>query len=573
MSKSIIDWYEAHHSNELETRYENPSLVGLHDWFADIIPERPSLCLDIGAGTGRDAAWLASKGNEVVAVEPSSAMSNIGKRIHHHPDIQWESDRLPELHRIFKLNLSFDFILLSAVWMHISPADRPRAFRKLISLLKPGGFMAITLRHGPAEPERGIHPVDLDEIEQLARSHGALIERSVKTEDRLGRREVRWSQVVVRLPDDGTEALPLLRNIILNDAKASTYKLALLRVVARISDSVSGMAWDDDDDHIAIPLGLAALFWIRVFKPLIESDLPQTPRNRGAQGLGFAGEGFAGLRSVSHLDLRIGVSFSGRTASSLHQALKEATDTIIRMPAHYITYPNGDQIIKSTRRGRIPTPASVTIDQLYLESFGKLRIPRNIWRALGRFNVWVEPAVTAEWIRLMKGYARGQGRHLEDAAIAYAMSWADPIRDVADARKRAREMMQGGVPIHCVWTGSRLRDTNLDIDHCLPWSAWPCGDLWNLLPANRTINQNQKRDKLPSAPKLERAHELIQNWWHSAYIVCGNEIIPERFYREAKATLPSVSTCKAPLSLEEVFKGVSWQRLRLKQDQQIPEWI
>ena len=34
---------------------------------------------------------------------------------------------------------------------------RTRAFRKLITLLKPGGCMAITLRHGPAEPERGIH--------------------------------------------------------------------------------------------------------------------------------------------------------------------------------------------------------------------------------------------------------------------------------------------------------------------------------------------------------------------------------------------------------------------------------
>jgi hypothetical protein len=31
----------------------------------------------------------------------------------------------------------------------------------------------------------------------------------------------------VRLPDDGSGALPLLRHIILNDDKSSTYKLAL----------------------------------------------------------------------------------------------------------------------------------------------------------------------------------------------------------------------------------------------------------------------------------------------------------------------------------------------------------
>ncbi|BEQ13127.1 class I SAM-dependent methyltransferase [Desulfoferula mesophila] len=572
MTNSVVDWYEAH-ANELESRYEDPSLTGLHDWFVDIIPEQPSLCLDIGAGTGRDAAWLASKGNEVVAVEPSAAMSTIGKRLHFHPRIRWESDRLPDLQNILKLNLSFDFILLSAVWMHLAPADRPRAFRKLIGLLKPGGFMAITLRHGPAEPERGIHPVALDEVEKLARSHGAIIERIVNAEDRLGRREVQWSQMVVRLPDDGTGALPLLRHIILNDAKSSTYKLALLRVVARIADSVSGMAWEDEDDHVAIPLGLAALFWVRAFKPLIEADLPQTPKNRGAQGLGFARKGFAALQPVSHLDLRIGVSFSGRTAYALHQALREAADTITRMPAHFMTYPNGGQIMKATRAGRIPASTVVTIDQPYLESFGKLRIPRNIWRALGRFNVWVEPALTAEWVRLMKGYARGQGRNLDDAAIAYAMSWADPARSVADASRRASDLIASGTPVYCVWSGSRLRKDGWDIDHCLPWSAWPCGDLWNLLPARRTINQVQKRDKLPSAAKLEKAQELIQNWWHSAYIIHGNKIISEQFYKEAKATLPSLPASEVPPPLEEVFRGVSWQRLRLKQDQQIPEWI
>ena len=42
---------------------------------------------------------------------------------------------------------------------------RTRAFRKLITLLKPGGCMAITLRHGPAEPERGIHAASQAEIE------------------------------------------------------------------------------------------------------------------------------------------------------------------------------------------------------------------------------------------------------------------------------------------------------------------------------------------------------------------------------------------------------------------------
>lgn len=41
----------------------------------DLIPVRPgAFALDIGAGTGRDAAWLASLGLEVVAAEPAEGM-------------------------------------------------------------------------------------------------------------------------------------------------------------------------------------------------------------------------------------------------------------------------------------------------------------------------------------------------------------------------------------------------------------------------------------------------------------------------------------------------------------------
>jgi FkbM family methyltransferase len=42
----------------------------------------PACVLDIGAGSGRDAAWLASLGYEVIAVEPSAAMVREAQRIH-----------------------------------------------------------------------------------------------------------------------------------------------------------------------------------------------------------------------------------------------------------------------------------------------------------------------------------------------------------------------------------------------------------------------------------------------------------------------------------------------------------
>jgi hypothetical protein len=358
---------------------------------------------------------------------------------------------------------------------------------------------------------------------------------------------------------------------VLGDAKSSTYKLALLRVVARVADGVAGMTREADEDHVSVPLGLVALYWIRMFKPLVRANLPQTPTNRGAEGLGFIREGFRTLDSVSHLDLRVGGRFQGDNASALHQALRDACDTVAKMPAHYITYSNGGQILKAHRRGRTLKPAEILLDQVYLASFGELRIPTNIWRALQRFDAWIEPALVSEWVRLMKSYAESQGRSLNDRILSSAMVWSDPVRDVALARQLAVDLLRSNTLL-CVWSGKELDEASLDIDHCVPWSAWPCGDLWNLMPSQRNVNQRQKRERLPSAERLRRAQDLIMSWWKCGYYSNPNPTIPERFLGEARASLPSLGATQNP-SLDDIFNGVALQRLRLKQDQQVPEWI
>ena len=106
-------------------------------------PARPTLVLDVGAGSSRDAEWLASLGHQVVAVEPPDQMQVRTRQLHSKADIRWLKDRLPGLDNVFRLGLSFDFILLNAVWIHVRPNERQRAFRKLVTLLKPGGFIAL----------------------------------------------------------------------------------------------------------------------------------------------------------------------------------------------------------------------------------------------------------------------------------------------------------------------------------------------------------------------------------------------------------------------------------------------
>jgi len=563
-----IRWYDAN-AEDVSRRYESVAAEIVHGWLVDLLPRAPALVLDVGAGTGRDAAWLASRGLEVVAVEPSGPMLAEAQRLHPLPSIQWISDSLPGLDKLFRLGLSFDLILLSAVWMHVPPADRARAFRKLVTLLKPGGCIAITLRHGPAEPERGIHNVSQAEIEHLARAHGAFVERSADSKDELGRGAVTWTQLAVRLPDDGSGALPLLRHIILNDDKSSTYKLALLRVLCRIADGAAGYARDTDDGHVAVPFGLVGLYWVRLFKPLLAAALPQNPTNQGDERLGFVKDGFRKLNDVSHLDLRIGMFFGADRSAALHSALRDACDTITRMPAHYMTYPGGGPVLPVKRTGRVPRPDKIHLNEAYLSGFGDLLVPRHLWRALQRFDVWIEPALIAEWSRLMNGYAEKQGRKLPDAKIAAAMKWSEPSRDVRIAREQAVRLIDFG-KLHCVWSGRTLSADTLDIDHCFPWAAWPCDDLWNLLPAHRNVNQNQKRDRLPGVELLRSARDRIQEWWERGYLKAGNQVLPERFMAEAKATLPVIEHVE--FQLDDVFAALNMQQIRLKHDQQVPVW-
>jgi hypothetical protein len=375
----------------------------------------------------------------------------------------------------------------------------------------------------------------------------------------------------LRLPDDGAGALPLLRGIILNDDKSSTYKLALLRAIARIADGTPALAVERlDEDVVDIPLGLVALNWVRMFLPLVSSALPQRLRNAGADGLDFAKDGFRALGPLGILaqDLRIGAQFSGERAQAVSRALAEARSTIARMPANFIRYPNSEARVFSVA----PTTAPRVRDSLLLygsalTAYGKIAVPGHVWRAMQRLGAWIEPVLVSEWSRMMREYGERMGRYVSPGVAEASLDWLEPTRDTGLARQRAHWLIETGVSVRCVWTGARLKSAGLDIDHCLPWSAWPCGDLWNLLPATREVNQHRKRDRLPSAAVLSAAHDEIIKWWTAAWQ--ADPALSRRFHREVAAALP----IGADAPIEDIFAGLEWRRLRLRQDQQVEEWM
>ena len=90
------------------------------------------------------------------------------------------------------------------------------------------------------------------------------------------------------------------------------------------------------------------------------------------------------------------------------------------------------------------------------------------------------------------------------------------------------------------------------------------------MPSHREVNQRLKREKLPSSTTLQAAGPAIRDWWASAYMA-GSVITRARFMEEATASLPALQAGRA-LELADVFDALSLQRLRLRQDQRVPEW-
>jgi hypothetical protein len=279
--------------------------------------------------------------------------------------------------------------------------------------------------------------------------------------------------VVLELPDDATGALPLLRGIVLQDRKAATYKLALLRALARIADQSAAMA-RYEGDHVELPLGLVALYWLRMFKALLAADVPQAPGHRGLTGLGFVKDAFLSIGEIPALELRPGASFEHDRGIMLSRALGDAASTIAKMPAHFLTYADGRPIFPTSYRGR-PRPTLGTrlvIEPDFLWSYGSTRVPMHLWTALRRLSAWVEPMLLGEWSRLSLAYAAAQGRTLDLNVVQQALRWISPERDTAAARRMAAAMLDSGRPIHCVWSGRKLTDTrDIAIDHCFPFSA------------------------------------------------------------------------------------------------------
>ena len=626
-------------AKEFAKQYLSMSFEQVHQSWSQFLPsiiENPNArILDLGAGSGRDVKYLAELAEkthktdnniQIFAIEPATQLANLGGQVTNVLNVKWLNDSLPALSNITKQEVSFDLILLSAVWMHIPQSDRTRSIRKLANLLKPGGKLVITLRHGQTEEElkqRKMHTVCADELKRLAIDVGLFtILETPKEEDKLGRNHVSWQTGVLQMPDDGTGAFPFIRHVAINDGKSATHKLALLRVLLRIADGHPGAVIRRESspfgDRVIVPAGLVALYWCHQYKDLIDThQLFQSPNK--SLNMGFMKpDGWHKLTHRSASDYRIGNLFIGEDAIAQYKTISAAVSNIKNMPCRYITFPNKEANSKQTvfdvASKTVKAKDSIFLNSQTLEQWGEFSLPESTWLAFNRYACWIEPVLVSEWVKTMASYSGNAEYSTPEKQfhLYQALNWLEPKRTTTEVRNRFEQLKHQKPEIaQCVWSAKALTQ-QYDIDHSMPFSRWPNNDLWNLLPTESDVN-NQKSDRLPTEQKLKQSKERIQHWWQEAWLnnntgsvatyskneaksdevnemSAGYAISAElfiapiklqqtpdvmntqskRFFAEANIALPGLSSDNT--SIDDLFEALVIQRGRLKEMQQLREW-
>ncbi len=169
-------------TDALVEQWQEISFADSHRPVLHLIPTVPGTVLDIGAGIGVDAAAFAAMGHRVVAVEPTDAFRKAGMARNPSAAIEWLDDSLPDLALLMTGSEKFDLVMLTGVWMHLDEAPRRQAMPRVASLVREGGLMIMSLRHGLVPAGRRMFEVSGDETIALARAQRLDLVLNLRTE-------------------------------------------------------------------------------------------------------------------------------------------------------------------------------------------------------------------------------------------------------------------------------------------------------------------------------------------------------------------------------------------------------
>ncbi len=142
---------------------------------------------------------------------------------------------------------------------------------------------------------------------------------------------------------------------------------------------------------------------------------------------------------------------------------------------------------------------------------GELVFPADLWRELTAVAPWLTDSTALGWAKLSHRFSKLSGSTHTSADILERLIPESDRRSTTLARTVYLERLRSRGLV-CVWSDVQLTDRTLDVDHVIPWTKSRSNDLWNLLPAESSVNRG-KSDRLPSAALLyERRNRVFEDW-------------------------------------------------------------
>lgn len=196
-----IDYYQRH-TDDFAEQTVNVDMQDLYEAFINDLPEQDSQhILDVGCGSGRDAAYFATLGYQVTAIDASANLLEWAKRHYSLEVINWQhmafdgvADKLRH-HR-------FSGIWASASLLHLDFDNLATTINSLLALLSDAGVLYASFKYGAGEREdNDRYFCDMNE-ERWAKIESDIytnIEASIWIKaDKRPHRDEKWLNVIIK---------------------------------------------------------------------------------------------------------------------------------------------------------------------------------------------------------------------------------------------------------------------------------------------------------------------------------------------------------------------------------------
>lgn len=196
MTDTTLKYYNEN-GRVLVDRYESAQVPDLHHFLLKAF-KAPANLMELGCGSGRDAAFMVKKGFQVTGIDGSKAM--VKHALIKHPELSGHLHTLSFPHGLSDTFGSYEGVFSIAALMHLSRPDIDLTLKKVNRLLVPSGrffFSVPVCRDDVRDDEfdgkgRRFTVMTQQEWTRLCQKHGFKIIRVSTTQDGLGRPGITW---------------------------------------------------------------------------------------------------------------------------------------------------------------------------------------------------------------------------------------------------------------------------------------------------------------------------------------------------------------------------------------------